>query len=367
MQKNLKKHQITQSRRCINCGKNGHIYKTCPHPLISYGIILFHILPCKSIEYLMICRRHTFGYVEFVRCTFDIFDTDYIEQLISEMTVSERINIRTQPYVKLWNSLWLIQKDTESRYQKDYARAESQFNKLCSFSFVKSILLTYENYVKWNCPEWGFPKGKRNKHETSLLCAKREMTEETNIREQNYRILKDFNMVSECFKGSDNLIYQHNYYICQTHDIHLNGWIDVKNTMQLREVSDIKWLSFEECMNCIRPYNVAKKELLTKIHNSIVSYINKQYTLQQTHPKFGCSTRKFVSNFNIHINTSKYPHIKIIDYLQTKTDIAIRKACQMARHAAIDAETNYNQIKRLLPNKELNNMNDDSESITIVC
>jgi len=357
MKQILKQTQHSQSRRCINCGKHGHIYKSCPHPLISYGIILFRVLPCKSVEYLMICRRHTFGYVEFVRCTFNIFDKDYIEQLISEMTVAERVSIQTEPYIKLWNSLWLIQKDTEYRYQKDYARAHSQFNELCNFSFVKSILLTYEHYAKWECPEWGFPKGKRNKHETGLVCAKREMTEETNIREQSYRVLRDFNMVSECFKGSDNLIYQHNYYIAQTFDTNLSGWIDDKNIMQLREVSNLKWLTFEDCMHNIRPYNLAKKELLTKINNSINVYINKQYTLQQ---KFGTtnSTRKFFSNFAIHINTSNHPHIKIIDFLQTQKEIAIRKAYQAAKHAALDAQTYINEIEGLLPKSD-----DDKNSV----
>ena len=57
---------------------------------------------------------------------------------------------------------------------------------------------------------------------------------------------------------------------------------------------------------------------------------------------------------------TSYPHIKIIDYLQTKTDIAIRKACQIARHAAIDAEIKYNQIKQLLPS------NDDPE-VEMLC
>ena len=27
---------------CNNCGNVGHVYKNCRHPILSYGIVLFH-------------------------------------------------------------------------------------------------------------------------------------------------------------------------------------------------------------------------------------------------------------------------------------------------------------------------------------
>ncbi len=31
---------------CNNCGNYGHLYKNCRHPILSYGIILYH--RCKD-------------------------------------------------------------------------------------------------------------------------------------------------------------------------------------------------------------------------------------------------------------------------------------------------------------------------------
>jgi ADP-ribose pyrophosphatase YjhB (NUDIX family) len=333
-------------RRCINCGKQGHIYKTCPNPLTSYGIILFHILPCKSIEYLMICRRYTFGYVEFVRCTFDITNIEYVKQLISEMTSVERTNLLNTSYTELWGSLWYIQREYDGRYQKDFDRAQSQFQRLLKSDIVREMLVTLDDIAPWKCPEWGFPKGKRNKHETGVMCAKREMTEETNVRDQNFRILRDFNMVTECFRGSDNLIYQHNYYIAQTLSPTLTGWIDENNIMQLREVSDVQWMSFEKCIRSIRPYNLAKKELLTQIHSNLRVYLARQFTL---HHKSGSNsvTRKYIA-YSSNVNTSHQPVINILDFLKTHTALSV--AAYVAQKAACEANRIVKNMETFLQN-----------------
>ena len=41
---------------------------------------------------------------------------------------------------------------------------------------------------------------------------------------------------------------------------------------QETEVSDMKWLSFDECTKYIRPYNVEKVNILTKISNILKNY-----------------------------------------------------------------------------------------------
>ena len=43
---------------CNNCGNYGHLYKNCRHPILSYGIILYH--KCKEtneIKIVMIERK----------------------------------------------------------------------------------------------------------------------------------------------------------------------------------------------------------------------------------------------------------------------------------------------------------------------
>ena len=47
-----------------------------------------------------------------------------------------------------------------------------------------------------------------------------------------------------------------------------------KFDFQESEVSEVKWFSYEECLEKIRPYNLEKKDILKKVDN-----ILKKYTL----------------------------------------------------------------------------------------
>ena len=38
------------------------------------------------------------------------------------------------------------------------------------------------------------------------------------------------------------------------------------------EVSKMEWKTYDECMECIRPYNLEKKQLLTNIYNVLCKY-----------------------------------------------------------------------------------------------
>ena len=58
----------TSKNYCNNCGNYGHIYKNCRHPILSYGIILYH--KCKftdEIKIVMIERKDSLAYIEFLR------------------------------------------------------------------------------------------------------------------------------------------------------------------------------------------------------------------------------------------------------------------------------------------------------------
>jgi len=119
---------------CLNCGKIGHITKKCLCPIISIGIVciklniddldlnniinyskkiqnkyLFsidEIIKLKKlkkkldyinidnydnfIEYLLIRRRNSLNYVEFIRGKYDINNLDYIEKSVNFITKKEK-------------------------------------------------------------------------------------------------------------------------------------------------------------------------------------------------------------------------------------------------------------------------------------
>jgi len=66
----MKSKPLYKIQCCRNCGLNGHIYKNCPHPIISFGIICYKI-DGNEIKYLMIQRKDSLSFMEFVRGKYD--------------------------------------------------------------------------------------------------------------------------------------------------------------------------------------------------------------------------------------------------------------------------------------------------------
>ena len=55
---------------CNNCGRRGHVFKSCTEPIISYGIILIDkpMLPVKELpKILMVRRKDSMAFTEFLR------------------------------------------------------------------------------------------------------------------------------------------------------------------------------------------------------------------------------------------------------------------------------------------------------------
>ena len=66
------------SNYCNNCNSKGHIFYQCKQPINSIGIIVFRNNEITSErEYLMIRRKDSIGYVEFMRGKYNIYSKIY--------------------------------------------------------------------------------------------------------------------------------------------------------------------------------------------------------------------------------------------------------------------------------------------------
>ena len=69
---------------CNNCGKCGHILNDCKNPITSVGIISFkYNNSSNNMEYLLIQRNNSFGFVEFIRGKYPLYNIQYIQTLIN--------------------------------------------------------------------------------------------------------------------------------------------------------------------------------------------------------------------------------------------------------------------------------------------
>jgi 8-oxo-dGTP pyrophosphatase MutT (NUDIX family) len=253
---------------CNNCGKNGHVFHDCKHPITSIGIIIFRMYENK-LQYLMIKRKHSLGFVEFMRGKYPIQNYEYIKNVFSEMSVYERELIQKSTFEELWRYLWGPQMGAQYRGEERLSKDKFETLKIGIENKTKYNLETIINETKsdWVDTEWGFPKGRRNYQEKDLSCALREFEEETGFLRANVHLIQNIIPYEEIFTGSNMKSYKHKYFIG-----HINPNILPTNHFQETEVSDIKWLSYEECLQYIRPYNLEKCNILTKLNHVLTEY-----------------------------------------------------------------------------------------------
>jgi 8-oxo-dGTP pyrophosphatase MutT (NUDIX family) len=113
----------------------------------------------------------------------------------------------------------------------------------------------------WIEPEWGFPKGRRNYQERERDCAVREFCEETGYSSEQLVSIKNVQPFEEVFTGSNYKSYKHKYYpmYMRYEDTMVN------RSEQVCEVSGSAWMTVDECLRVIRPYNVEKIRVLRSV------------------------------------------------------------------------------------------------------
>jgi hypothetical protein len=96
---------INKNNVCNNCGKQGHLFHQCKLPITSYGVILFRTTQ-KGLQFLMIRRKDSFGYIDFLRGKYSPYNINQIQGMIDEMSNSERDRIVSEPFDLLWKQMW---------------------------------------------------------------------------------------------------------------------------------------------------------------------------------------------------------------------------------------------------------------------
>jgi len=288
---------IKKNLYCTNCNKKGHIYKSCLEPVISNGIIGIYIENLKkeniddlenflsinlnnsfkykklnnksknslnNIKFLMIQRKNSLGYLEFMRGRYDVNNNQNINYIFEQMTQNEITDILNKEFDLLWNDLWDENNIKNKNHYKEYITSKQKFYelKLNKTDFLNNLK------PKFSFNEWGFPKGRRELYESDIICAIREFEEETNIKENMYNLLESCNKIKENLVGTNGINYLHNYYLAILNTEKINN-IDTKN----REIGNIQFMSFEECIDTIRPYHINKIKIIKLLNELINEYL----------------------------------------------------------------------------------------------
>jgi len=310
-----------QKYYCNNCGKHGHILKKCDQPITSIGIINLYIddlkinnlfstkyilsninekykhnnfnvrniaiptfnlknnslIDCSllhpyidvvkdKLKILMIRRKYSVGYIEYIKGRYDETNNDSILFLLNQMTHTEINNIKTHELFYLWINLWNNNKLPHSELDQndnlktpEFLMSETKFNYIRANKIFDIIDSKID--IKYDQPEWGFPKGKRNLYEKNINCAIREFMEETGVCTSDFQIMDRIYTLNELFKGTNNIEYKHSYFLSIGNLVDLQ----IEQPCQIAEIGDIGWFNYSQCKTLIRPYHIQRLQLLDDI------------------------------------------------------------------------------------------------------
>jgi len=254
---------------CNNCGKPGHMFHQCKLPITSYGIILFRP-STEGLQFLMIRRKDSFGYIDFIRGKYSPYNIHQLQTMVDEMSILEKERILKEPFEKLWNQMW--GNNSVSQFKNEELASSKKFKQILEGITIHNETFTLKDIVdksetNWIETEWEFPKGRRNSKEKDLDCAIREFEEETGISVSKIKIIENILPFEEIFIGTNHKSYKHKYFLA-----YINDTEDYLDNFQISEVSKLEWKNIDKCLQDIRSYNLEKKELITNINKVLQEY-----------------------------------------------------------------------------------------------
>ncbi len=109
---------------------------------------------------------------------------------------------------------------------------------------------------------------RRNFRERDIDCGLREFEEETGYSKYKLSIIKNLNPFEEIFTGSNLKSYKHKYFLTKI------NYADSMNdsNYQKSEIGNMKWFTYEQCLEKIRFYNIEKINLITSINKLLENY-----------------------------------------------------------------------------------------------
>lgn len=278
---------------CKNCGKIGHLFKKCTEPRTSNGILCYYLKKkdylystnhieekdiLKQIYLLMICRKHSITFIDFIRGKYNLYDVKYLIDLFSKMTNDEKIKIKTMKFANLWFYVW-NKSPKNTRFIGEYYKSYEKFLRLKNDEiYVEKRLINLDyliskSWKKYVEPEWGFPKGRRDYMESDLEVSRREFTEETSVDWKKIEIFDEY--LEEDYKGSDLVHYRNKYFIANSPQKY-SLKIDKLLPCQAQEVSKLSWVRLDYVYKKIRPYYSEKIKMVNELKEFIFNEIKKR-------------------------------------------------------------------------------------------
>ena len=216
---------------------------------VSYGIICFSK---KTDNILLVKRRYS---VEFL----DLLTGNYRHAMIGSLMV----NI-TQNEANLLKELLSDKLLFRKKYLEYFSSQNIEKVDFAEIKFIENseIINNYLKIIKFDLnTEWIFPKGKINKKEFPIDCAKREFMEESglDLSKCKHEFLS-MNYICDTQIASNDKKYLVKYWI-----VLIDNDIELKSPVEDFEIIERKWMNFNDSYLALRK---GKRNLLIQSFSS---------------------------------------------------------------------------------------------------
>ena len=126
------------------------------------------------MEYLMIRRKDSFGYIDFIRGKYSPYNIYQMQNIVNEMSIQEKYSILHESFDQLWKNMWGV--GSSNQYKNEETASFKTMEVIRNGVFVNDEFITLQDIVNrshtaWEETEWEFPTGSRNHKEKDLECA----------------------------------------------------------------------------------------------------------------------------------------------------------------------------------------------------
>jgi 8-oxo-dGTP pyrophosphatase MutT (NUDIX family) len=245
-------HTPSQPQHTTGVGSVVAPSKRARKVVTSYGLICHRLrinFDAREVypEFLVIQRKDTISFVEFIRGKYNPCNLEYVRKLISTMTKDEQNWLASQPFPRIWSEFWgSWKRDPQCGCESSYQGAHSAFTRLvsvCGASGLRGLVASVDNAAPEQ--EWSFPKGRKMPSETDVACAMREFEEETGYIPAHVHVF-DVPPYEEVFEGSNGILYRHVYFLSRLVDMRdCPSLVPPPGSIRARETRCMQWSNYE--------------------------------------------------------------------------------------------------------------------------
>jgi len=201
----------------------------------SFGIILFNETEKNQLEVLLVQQRYTYSFFDFVCGRYK--DIDEVKNLLRDMTHDELALIYITDFDILWHRIWL-----DKSFVDSYCRLNKKFTHFFLYDGGANLRKILTGIVPHGQLLWNPPRGRKDGNkEVDILCAIRELEEETGYKKSMYTLLPNINKIIKY--DHDGITYKCKYYIGIINCKPIYNKFDISRS---KEVSNQKWCSMAE-------------------------------------------------------------------------------------------------------------------------